>query len=214
MIHLLDYIKESVGNLLPGLKGIVVFDIDDTLLMADDSLIKVYKKEPGKEEVALSTTEYAVDPDTEDLSKKDWFDYRDFKDPKKVYDSIVNGKPLIRNLRIMDAYINAGYDFCFLTARGCEDAIKDALEKFLKVRKTNKRLRKLGKSFNKALSYAVNDENKNYKGTTDADKKANILVELCGKYDIVVFVDDDKKNIRAAKALNMKNLKIIKAWEK
>mgnify|MGYP003303515957 CR=1 FL=1 len=27
---------------------------------------------------------------------------------------------VLRNLRIMDAYINAGYDFCFLTARGCD----------------------------------------------------------------------------------------------
>ena len=51
------------------------------------------------------------------------------------------------------------------------------------------------------------------KCSKEADKKANILTELCSKYDRVVFVDDDKKNVRAAKGLNLPNLKVIKAWE-
>ena len=28
-----------------------------------------------------------------------------------------------------------------------------------------------------------------------------------------MFVDDDKKNVRAARGLEIKNLKVIKAWE-
>ena len=28
----------------------------------------------------------------------------------------------------MDDYVNAGYDFCFLTARSCEDTVKKALK--------------------------------------------------------------------------------------
>ena len=59
----------------------------------------------------------------------------------------------------------------------------------------------------------LNDEYKKYPGKTDAEKKANILIKLCKKYDRVVFVDDDKKNVSAARELNIKNLKVIKAWD-
>ena len=48
---------------------------------------------------------------------------------------------------------------------------------------------------------------------TDAEKKANVLIKLCKEYDRVVFVDDDKKNVSAARELNIKNLKVIKAWD-
>ena len=43
--------------------------------------------------------------------------------------------------------------------------------------------------------------------------KINILIKLCKKYDRVVFVDDDRKNVNAARNLNIKNLKVIKACE-
>ena len=62
-------------------------------------------------------------------------------------------------------------------------------------------------------AHAVNDEFKKYPGKTDSEKKAKILTKLCTKYDRVVFVDDDKKNVNAARNLNIKNLKVIKAWE-
>ena len=39
------------------------------------------------------------------------------------------------------------------------------------------------------------------------------LKNVCKKYDRVVFVDDDKKNVHAARNLNMDNLKVIKAWD-
>ena len=114
----------------------------------------------------------------------------------------------------MDDYIEAGYDFCFLTARGCEETIKTALDEFLMVRNRNdKTLRKLGDTFKKTLSHAINDMTKKYPGRSDAEKKANVLKYLSKKYDRIVFVDDDKKNVRAARGLEIKNLKVIKAWE-
>ena len=106
------YIYERVKDLPNSVKGLIVFDIDDTILKVDSSLMSIYKKEPGKPEVALSTDEFAKDPDASDINKRDWFDYRDFRDPIKVYNSIISGTPLIKNLRIMDDYIKAGYDFC------------------------------------------------------------------------------------------------------
>ena len=207
------YVIESIKKLPKSIKGLIVFDIDDTILKVDPSLMKVYKQEPGKPEVSLTTEEFAKDPDAEDEEKRKWFDYRDFRDPVKVYNSIITGTPLIKNLKIMDDYIKAGYDFCFLTARGCEDVIKKAIGDFLKFRDKDGALKELGDSFKKTFSHAVNDEIKTYPGKTDAEKKGNVLKKLCKEYDRVVFVDDDKKNVNAARELNIKNLKVIKAWE-
>ena len=173
----------------------------------------IYKNEPGKSEIRLTTDEFAKDPDAHDPDKKKWFDYRDFRDPIKVYNSIISGTPLIKNLKIMDDYIKAGYDFCFLTARGCEDIIKKAIKDFLKFRDEDGALKELGDSFKETFSHAVNDDIKQYPGKTDAEKKANVLIKLCKEYDRVVFVDDDQKNINTARELNIKNLKVIKAWE-
>lgn len=145
--------------------------------------------------------------------KKHLFSYREFNDPVKVYNSIISGTPLIKNLRIMDDYIEAGYEFCFLTACGCEDTIKKALDEFLLHKTDTGAMRQLGDKFNKVLSHAINDQSKNYPGNSDAEKKANVLKELCKKYDRVVFVDDDNKNVHAARNLNMDNLKVIKAWD-
>ena len=163
--------------------------------------------------IEKTTLKGSKDPDAEDPSKKEWFDFRDFQDPIKVYNSIISGTPLIKNLKIMDDYIKAGYDFCFLTARGCEETIKKAIGDFLKFRDEDGALKELGDSFKKTFSHAVNDEVKKYPGSNDAEKKAKILIKLCKKYDRVVFVDDDNKNISAARELNIKNLKVIKAWE-
>ena len=213
MKSLIIYINEKIKDLPDSVKGLIVFDIDDTILKVDPALMKVYKKEPGKPEIALTTEEFAKDPDAEDQDKRSWFDYRDFRDPVKVYNSIITGTPLIKNLKIMDDYIKAGYDFCFLTARGCEDVIKKAIGDFLKFRDEDGALKELGNSFKKTFSHAVNDEIKKYPGKNDAEKKGNVLTKLCKEYDRVVFVDDDKKNVSAARNLNIKNLKVIKAWD-
>lgn len=208
-----QYIKESIKK-LNGKTGIIVFDIDDTLLKVQLGSMYIYKHVPGSDkEIKLSTEEFAKDPDAMDPNKRSWFDYRDFRDEQNVYNSIVNGTPMIRNLKIMDAYLNAGYDFCFLTARGCEDVVKRAIGDFVKRRNEGGALEQLGKEYKKTLSHAVNDYTKNYQGKTDSDKKANVLKQLCKKYDIVVFVDDDIKNVRRARELNIKNLRVIKAWE-
>ena len=213
MKSLIQYITERVKDLPKSITGLIVFDIDDTLLKSNPATIGIYKKEPGKPEKRLTTEEFAKDPDAGDPSKKSWFDYREFNDPVKVYNSIISGTPLIRNLRIMDDYIEAGYEFCFLTARSCEETIKKALNDFLKVKKTDGALQELGDIFNKTLSHAINDSSKQYPGSSDAEKKANVLRKLCSKYDRVVFVDDDRKNVIAARELNLQNLKVIKAWD-
>ena len=215
MKSLVIYIQEAIKKLPKSVKGIIVFDIDDTLLKVNGDEIRVYKTNPetGKEE-ALTTEQFAKDPDSQDPSKRDWYSFRDMRDPVKVYNSIISGTPLIKNLRIMDSYVEAGYDFCFLTARGAEETVKKAIRDFLKIRdKETGALREIGDIFKETLSHAVNDDFKDYPGKTDAEKKANVLKQLCKDYDKVVFVDDDHKNVRAARGLQIDNLKVIKAWD-
>ena len=214
MKSLTQYINEAIKHLPKSVSGIIVFDIDDTLLKVNPDVIKIYKKNENGTEIGLTTEEFAKDPDSSDPNKIDLFDLRDFRDPVKVYNSIISGTPLIKNLKIMDSYVEAGYDFCFLTARGCEDIVKNALNDFLRIKDSETgELKELGEIFKKTLSHAVNDEYKSYPGKDSAEKKANVLKMLCDKYDKVVFVDDDTKNVRAARGLNIDNLKVIKAWD-
>lgn len=212
MKSLTKYISEKIHELPNGVRGIVVFDIDDTLLRCDPDSIHVYKKDPFTgEETALTTAEFALDPDAHD--HKEWFDYREFNDEEKVYQSILKGTPILKNLKLMDAYIKAGYKFCFLTARGCEDTIKSALREFLRYKDDNGNLRELENIFKDKYSHAINDQYKEYPGDTDAEKKANVLRDLCKKFDKVIFVDDNAKNLQYARGLRLDNLKVLQAWK-
>ena len=214
MKHLNQFIQEAIQHLPYGKTGIVVFDIDDTLIRADKDVVSISKFINGdrKNKISISTEEFAKDPDAKD--HKNWFDFSDFQNPQKVVQSIIRGTPILKNLRILDAYLNAGYEFCFLTARGCEDAIKYAIQDVIKYRDENGVLNNIDPWFNKDVSAAINDSNKEYEGKTNAEKKSNVLREICSKFDYVVFVDDDNKNVAHAKELNLNNLTVIEACKK
>ena len=214
MKHLNQFIKEAIQHLPYGKTGIVVFDIDDTLIQADKDVVSISKFINGdrKNKISISTEEFAKDPDAKD--HKNWFDFSDFQNPQKVVQSIIKGTPILKNLKILDAYLNAGYEFCFLTARGCEDAVKYAIQDVIKYRDENGVLNNIDPWFNKDVSAAINDSNKEYEGKTNAEKKSNVLREICSKFDYVVFVDDDNKNVAHAKELNLNNLTVIEACKK
>lgn len=211
MKHLNQFIKEAIQHLPYGKTGIVVFDIDDTLIQADKDVVSIGKFINGdrKNKISISTEEFAKDPDAK--SHKNWFDFSDFQNPQKVVQSIIKGTPILKNLKILDAYLNAGYEFCFLTARGCEDAVKYAIQDVIKYRDENGVLNNIDPWFNKDVSAAINDSTKEYEGKTNAEKKSNVLREICSKFDYVVFVDDDNKNVAHAKELNLNNLTVIEA---
>ena len=69
----------------------------------------------------------------------------------------------------------------------------------------------IGDKLKSSLSAAINDEFKAYKGSNDPEKKAEVLKDICSKYDIVKFVDDDKKNLSFVKSMNLPNLQVIQA---
>ena len=214
MKHLNQFIQEAIQHLPYGKTGIVVFDIDDTLIQADKDVVSIGKFINGdrKNKISISTEEFAKDPDVK--AHKNWFDFSDFQNPQKVVESIIKGTPILKNLRILDAYLNAGYEFCFLTARGCEDAVKYAIQDVIKYRDENGVLNNIDPWFNKDVSAAINDSTKEYEGKTNAEKKSNVLREICSKFDYVVFVDDDNKNVAHAKELNLNNLTVIEACKK
>ena len=203
-MNLLNIFKSvlSEEKLPEGKKGILLLDIDDTLLKADGSLIKIYRKLPtDKEEVALSSAEYAkenVTPET-----KEYYDYRDFNNGKKVYASIAKGAPLLNNLKVVDAFYNGGYKLGILTARGCANDVKRAIKAFLKVRDAKGNF--VDAPIDEKDIHCVNDLALNkagaYPGATDFEKKQNVLRNYAKKYDYVYFIDDDPKNINALKAL-------------
>ena len=189
-------------------KKILLFDIDDCILRSRPQDIGIWKEKDGKKE-RLTTAEFAEDSDKGKPGVK--YDYWEFEDPEIVRRSIMNGTPILRNLRIMDEYINKGYDCAFLTARGCEDVIKDAMASFLKYRDEDGRLQDIKDRLNVSLSHAVNDEKymEVLDGLKDYDRKAKIIKTISEMYDKVTFIDDDFKNIIAAEKMNLPNVEII-----
>ena len=179
------------------MKGIVVFDIDDTLLTADNSKIGIWKIVNGNR-TRLSTTELAADPDS--VNPNVIYDYSEFRDKKKVYESIVNGKPIKKNINKLVKYYMSGYDICFLTARGLEETVYKSLKIFLNNHNARVRL-------SKKNCHAVNDETKAYKTITTPERKAEVLIGLKKTYKEVIFIDDDEKNLASASKIGIKVLK-------
>lgn len=203
---------EEIKPAPKGKKGCFVFDIDDCIVKADGKMIGIWKEKPGEKPVRLSSDQYAKDKDA--AVHKEWFNYKEFRDPEKVYNSIVNGTPILKNLKALDAHARANYTIVFLTARGLKDVVANALKDYLKINDGKGNLSPIGNRLNIELSQAVNDENfiKTYPGLGDPEKKAMVLKQLCKKFDKVKFIDDDKKNVSYAKNLKIPNLQVIQAW--
>ena len=186
-----------------GHNSLLLLDIDDTLVRAQN--IYIYRKLPTDEkEVKLTPEEYAKEQIN--AKTKEFYDYRDFRDPKAVAKSIKTGIPIIPNLKIMDDYIKNGWTIGLLTARGMEEVVANTMKVWLKYTSNKNDLKKIGDKLARELVMAVNDDTKHYKGSSDFEKKANVIKELSKKYDRIMLIDDDIKNLKAAKDLGIKNV--------
>lgn len=206
VINIVEEVKEVKDG-----EGVLVCDLDDCILQADSSSIGIWKEKPGEKPIRLSSEQYAKDPDA--ATHKEWFNYKEFRDPEKVYNSIINGTPLLRQLRLLDAHVRANYHIAFLTARGLQDVVDKALRAFLKYKDSNGNLVPIGDKLKSDISAAVNDMKwvEAYPTAGDPEKKAMVLKNLCKKYKKVKFVDDDLKNLQYARSLKLPNLQIIQA---
>jgi len=204
-----------------GEKYILLLDIDDTLVTAQN--IFIYRKLPSdKKEVKFTPEQYA-DENVTDVNKE-YYDYRDFRNSKKIAGSILTGKPIWRNLRVMDHHIAMGWEIGILTARAMGLVIFKALRKWLKYRPVPgkgkidtgivsylKGYKKVGNMLKRQHVHAVADYRDRYPGTTDFQRKAIVIKKYAKKYDKVKFLDDDQKNIDAVNNLKLDNVIAVKA---
>lgn len=201
------YIKEAVSGPKNG-KGILFLDIDDTLLTAQNIFIHRSAEHP-KGAAKLTPDEYAKETVTPETKK--FYDYKEFRDADKVAKSITTGLPLVPNLKMMDAHIKSGWKIGILTARGMENIIFKSIGAFLKFRDKEGNLQQVGDKLVRDLVHAINDDNKKYKGSTDFEKKANVLRKYAEQGYQIKFLDDDDKNINAVKQMAQKEKLDIQA---
>lgn len=194
-----ELLSEAVAP--PSGKGVIFLDIDDTLLSAQG--MKIYRKLPSDDkEVVLTPAQYAKEKVTAETKPN--YDYRDFRDAQKVGDSIKNGKPIIKNLKIVDAHIASGWQVGLLTARGMEDTIHKSVKKFLKYYDTKSgKLVPIGNKLSRSKVFAINDAkyDKEFEGKTDFERKGDVLMNFIKDGYAVKFLDDDSKNIKKARDL-------------
>jgi hypothetical protein len=214
-IEIIEQLLE--GTKVPeGKKYVLLLDLDDCLLTANNiHIIKIF---PDGREVALTPDEYAKKNREQDKLDGVKYDYREFRDSKKVANSIISATPVLRNLRIVDSHINNGWTIGVLTARGLEDTVYYAVKKWLMYRDSDGELKAIGDKLTRELTHAVNDGSKVYSGLNDFDKKANVIRQYAKKFDRVKFLDDDKANLSAvrtmAKEEGLTNVQAINAWGK
>lgn len=183
--------------------SLLLLDIDDTLVKPLN--IFIYRKLPtDKKEIKLTPEQYAKEKVS--IETKKYYDYKEFRDLNSVARSIKTGLPIVSNLKIMDEYIKNGWKIGMLTARGMEEVIFKTMKAWLMFRDEKGNLQKIGDKLVRNLVNAMNDDKKHYEGTTDFEKKANVIKKLSKKYDRITFIDDDVKNLEAIKNLNLKNV--------
>lgn len=192
-------------------KGIVVLDIDGTILQAHDSNILIGKKYPDGHTEYISSCDWEQDPD---LDNPDivW-DYSQCEDIDAIKQSILNANPIIGNLKIMDEKILEGWDVCFLTARSqkTEQVLYDALSQFLKVNDGTGQLKPIGTALNREMCAAIGADNTPHNQVPFL--KCAVLKKICSLYDQVIFIDDDDCNLVQAQILTntYSNLQVIKS---
>ncbi len=176
----------------------IILDIDKTLVVPKN--IFIYRKLPtDKKEIALTPEQYAKE--TVSSNTKKFYDYRDFRNADAVARSITTGIPIVSNLKIMDNYVNKGWKIGVLTARGMEDVIHKTMKEWLKYRDKKGNLQGVGDKLVRNIVNAVNDDSKSYTGTTDFEKKANVMRGLAKKFDRIIYIDDDTANVKAVKKM-------------
>ena len=190
------------------MKGICLFDIDDTLLKAKG--IYIYRKMPSdKKEIALTPEEFAKDEYIKNYDNIKYFDFRDFENPDKIYNSIIDGTPLVQNLQYVDYFHDQHYEIGILTARRHEEFVYKALCKWLKYKDKSGNF--IDIEIKREYVFAINDKKYSDIPCSDADKKIFILKQVSKDFSKVVYIDDDDKNLKKAKESGIKNLTILKA---
>jgi len=190
---------------------IIVFDIDNTLLTAKD--IFIYLKDPtGKKDINKLTPEQydGMTKEQKKLSTKngETWDFREFRDPDKIYTSIVYGKGKLPVLKMLDRHVKAGWHVGIITARGVEDSVKQAIRDWLRAKVGDKLV--MVPKLNPANIHAINDEKKRAEGIYKGYNKNPQLEKFLSKYKVVKFVDDSQEHLANASKIKVPAGKVFK----
>jgi len=192
-----EYMKfiDLIEKTLTNHNSLLLLDIDDTLLKAKG--IFIHRISDKKE---LTPAQFALETMKKDFDHNN-YDFKEFRNKTKVKASILDSKPIIANLRMMDNYIKNGWDIGLLTARGMENTIAETMKLWLMYKNSEGKLESIGDKLPRDRVFAISDEIKNYKGDSVDEKKANVIKKLAKEYTRIMFVDDDKSNIKKVKAM-------------
>jgi len=202
-----EYTNQQL-NELAKTNRLILLDVDDTLLKPTG--VYIYRNLPSDpQEVALTPYEYGLESVTPETKK--YYDYRDFIDPRKTQMSIEKAEPIVANLSVMDDYLKMGHQIGILTARANEDIVYNGLKNFLTYRDSKGNLVPIGDRLSRENVYAINDTNraKTLESETDYGKKAEVVEKLLNRYDEIVFIDDDMKNIKQMKFIEKRFARIF-----
>jgi phosphoglycolate phosphatase-like HAD superfamily hydrolase len=207
----LNTLKESVTDKRTNDK-IIIFDIDNTLVVAKDIFIHLKEKATGKDVKKFTPEQY--DGMTKDQKNKLLeggkyeFDFREFRDPKKIYDSIIAGTPKIPVLKVLDRHVKAGWHVGVVTARGAEDSVRDAIRDWLKTNVGGKLVSV--PNLKRENVHAINDDAKRAAGVYKGYNKNPSLEKFLAKYKVVKFVDDSHEHLANAKKIKVPSGKVLK----
>lgn len=185
-------------------KGIIVCDIDGTLLNSPDGVASVLYTKDGVTK-KLTGEEFAAWNEYEEHPER--YDFSEFDDEEKAWKSIVEGKPINENVRfVYNLVTRKGYDFCVLSARHCEDTVRDAIGAW-----AERYMPGSSVSYRKDLSFCVNDSDRDYESPTTSGRKRDKLLHISSFYRNVIFIDDDQRNIDDAEAIGNPRIRCVKA---
>lgn len=161
---------------------IVMFDLDDTLVITD-AKIKVVNAKTGDIVKDLTPAEF----NKYEASPKHVLSYDDFEDPE----ILAQGKIIHNIFRQLKKYYNKGIPVAIITARSNSKMIQNFF--------MNK-----GIDIHTDLCVAVNDPQYPYTGSIE-NRKQQAMIEIIEQgFKKVIFFDDHAKNLEEAKKIEKK----------
>lgn len=179
MQSLSSYLKSRTTEFTAGgtrSKKVLIFDLDDTIINTSAN-IKVLKN--GREIKTISNKDF----NNYILKPGESFDFTEFNDRE-----ILSKETFTKYWRTLKREYLRGVHICILTARNDCDMIRDF---FLQN----------GINIKLALIIAVNDPRLGLNGNIHERKAQSIQYLHKLGYDTMIFFDDNKENLEAAKAL-------------
>jgi FMN phosphatase YigB (HAD superfamily) len=184
------FLKESLNQ-----NVMFIFDIDDTII---HSKSKVGVRLTPNDEMNYYTSEEWSNI-RGSIPKTAEIDWSGFHDTDKIVNGIIQADYIVPVLKILDYAVDIGANTGILTARANKPALIQSLSK------------KIRKQFDPNNIHTIGDDENLLRKPQEA--KAEILKKYCQQYEMVYFLDDDDKNLEAARDMNLPNLVIIDAKE-